>query len=161
MNDLNRYMLIIIGASNGIDKDLNFIADSERGIDFVESKLLFLGTFYSPYTTHEIHEKLAHRPAMLLFDITDETSYGVNLPTKYYTGLFPEVGDIIKNVYGEETKAKRKGRSKAKSRATTKTKKIEEYDTIDDILDKLSRNQYDRSCLTENELSILNSQNND
>jgi len=88
MDDLNRYMLIIIGSSNGIDKDLNFIADSDRGVDFVESKLLFLGTFYSPYSTFEIHDKLAHRPAMLLFDITDDDSYGVNLPTKYYTGLF-------------------------------------------------------------------------
>jgi len=75
--------------------------------------------------------------------------------------VYSKVSDIIKNVYGEETKAKKKGRSKAKSRATTKTKKIEEYDTIDDILDKLSRNGYDRTCLTENELSILNSQNND
>ena len=27
--------------------------------------------------------------------------------------------------------------------------------TIDDILDKLSKNNYDRSCLTQSELNIL------
>jgi len=32
---------------------------------------------------------------------------------------------------------------------------VEEYDNIDDILDKLSRNEYDRSCLTEKEIEIL------
>ena len=36
------------------------------------------------------------------------------------------------------------------------TAKIEEFDSIDGILDKLSRNNYDRSCLTEKELEILN-----
>jgi hypothetical protein len=32
---------------------------------------------------------------------------------------------------------------------------VEEYDKIDDILDKLSRNNYDRNCLTKKELDIL------
>jgi len=161
MNDLNRYMLIIIGNASGIDNDLNYIADSEHGVDFVESKILFLGTFYSPYSTTEIHEKLAHRPALMLFDITDNDSYGVNLPSKYYTGIFPETRDILENLQEETRKTTNKGRSKAKSKAVNKTKKIEEYDTLDDILDKLSRNDYERSCLTENELQILNSQSND
>jgi hypothetical protein len=154
-------MLIIIGNSTGIDSDLNYIADSETGVDFVDSKVLFLGTFYSPYSTTEIHEKLAHRPAFLLFDITNNESYGVNLPAKYYTGLFPEARDIMESLSEEPKKTTSRGRSKAKSKAAKKTKKIEEYTTIDEILDKLSRNDYDRSCLTENELEILNSQSND
>jgi hypothetical protein len=32
---------------------------------------------------------------------------------------------------------------------------VEEYNTVDEILDKLSRNGYDRSCLTKKELKIL------
>jgi hypothetical protein len=32
---------------------------------------------------------------------------------------------------------------------------MEEYDNVDDILDKLSRNNYDRKCLTKKELEIL------
>jgi len=34
--------------------------------------------------------------------------------------------------------------------------KTEEYESVDEILDKLSRNNYDRTCLTEKELEILN-----
>jgi hypothetical protein len=32
----------------------------------------------------------------------------------------------------------------------------EEFETVNEILDKISRNNYDRSCLTEKELEILN-----
>lgn len=159
MNESNRYMLIIIGNSSGIEKDLNYIADRDHGVDFVDSKVLFIGTFYSPYTTTEIHEKLAHRPAFMLFDISNNDNYGVNLPAKYYTGLFPEARDIMDSLY-EEKPTKRGGVSNGKSKASSKAKKIEEYTSINDILDKLSRNNYDRKCLTENEIKILESQKN-
>src|SRR6056300_1044193 len=99
MSELNRYMIVIIGNSKGIEKDLNNIADRDHGIDFVDSKVIFLGTFYSPYSTTDIHEKLAHRPAFLLFDISNNDTYGVNLPSKYYTGLFPEAKDLIEGMY--------------------------------------------------------------
>jgi len=158
MNDLNRYMIVIIGNSKGIEKDLNNIADRDHGVDFVDSKVIFLGTFYSPYSTTDIHEKLAHRPAFLLFDISNNENYGVNLPSKYYTGLFPEARDIIEGMYNEEKLSKSSGMSKAKSKAGVKSKKVEEYTTVNDILDKLSRNDYDRKCLTENEIKILDSQ---
>ena len=39
---------------------------------------------------------------------------------------------------------------------TKKVEPVEEYESVDDILDKLSRNNYDRNCLTEKELEILN-----
>ncbi len=162
MDEMNRYMIIIIGNSKGIEKDLNNIADREHGIDFVDSKVLFLGTFFSPYSTGDIHEKLVHRPAFLLFDISDNENYGVNLPSKYYTGLFPEAREIMDSLYEDDTEVKPSGRSrgtsKAKSKAGIKTKKVEEYTTLNDILDKLSRNDYNKECLTENEIKILDSQ---
>lgn len=158
MDEMNRYMIIIIGTSKGIEKDLNDIADSEHGIDFVDSKVLFLGTFYSPYSTVEIHEKLVHRPAFLLFDITNVDNYGVNLPTKYYTGLFPEAQNLIDKTLSEKPKRTRGGVSNGKSKAGSNQKSIEEYTTVNEILDKLSRNGYDRSCLTKKELEILDSQ---
>jgi hypothetical protein len=152
-------MIIIIGNSKGIEKDLNNIADRYHGIDFVDSKVIFLGTFFSPYTTTEIHEKLAHRPAFLLFDISDNENYGVNLPSKYYTGLFPEAREIMDGLYEEENKpSAKRGRSNVKSKAATNSKKVEEYTSINDILDKLSRNDYDTKCLTEKEKEILDSQ---
>jgi hypothetical protein len=162
MDGMNRYMIVIIGNSKGIEKDLNNIADREHGIDFVDSKIMFLGTFFSEYSTSEIHEKLVHRPAFLLFDISDSENYGVNLPTKYYTGLFPEVRDMMEGLYEdteEEPKPSRgSGMSKAKSKVGTKTKKVEEYTKLNDILDKLSRNDYDTKCLTDGEKEILESQ---
>ena len=160
MNEqMNRYMIIIIGNSKGIEKDLNNIADRDHGIDFVDSKVIFLGTFFSPYTTTEIHEKLAHRPAFLLFDISDNENYGVNLPSKYYTGLFPEAREIMDGLYEEENKpSAKRGRSNVKSKVATNSKKVEEYTSINDILDKLSRNDYDTKCLTEKEKEILDSQ---
>jgi hypothetical protein len=158
MDEMNRYMITIIGSSKGIEKDLDEIADSEHGIDFVDSKVLFLGTFYSPYSTIEIHEKLVHRPAFLLFNITNVDNYGVNLPTKYYTGLFPEAQNLINNTLSEKPKRTRGGFSNGKSKAGSNQKSVEEYSTVNEILEKLSRNGYDRSCLTKNELEILDSQ---
>lgn len=157
MDGLKRYMIVIIGKSKGIDKDLNNIADKEYGISFVDSKVLFLGTFYSPFDTTYIHEKLAHRPAMMLFDISNNEDYGINLPSKYYTGLFPEAKEFIDGLY-EDSEPTPRGVSKAKSKAVSKGKKVEEYTTVNDILDKLSRNDYNRECLTENEIKILDSQ---
>ena len=161
MDKMNRYMITIIGNSKGIEKDLNNIADRDHGIDFVDSKVIFLGTFFSPYSTTEIHEKLAHRPAFLLFDISDNDNYAVNLPTKYYTGLFPEAKEIMDGLFeGDipQQSSRGNGMSKAKSKAGSKTKKVEEYTKLNDILDKLSRNNYDTKCLTENEKEILESQ---
>ena len=154
---MNRYMIIIIGNSKGIEKDLNNIADKDHGIDFVDSKVIFLGTFFSPYSTLEIHEKLTHRPAFLLFDISDNENYGINLPSKYYTGLFPETKKMMDGLYEDKPSVNR-GMSNAKSKAVNNSKKIEEYTSINDILDKLSRNDYDTKCLTEKEKEILDSQ---
>lgn len=157
MDESRRYMIIIIGSSKGIDKDLQHIADKEHGVDFVDSKVLFIGTFYSPYTTTEIHEKLIHRPAFMLFDITDIDTYSVNLPTKYYTGIFTEARNLMDEL-SEKQLPKINAAPKGVSKAAPKSKKIEEYTEVNDILDKLSRNDYDRKCLTENELKILDSQ---
>jgi hypothetical protein len=92
-----------------------------------------------------------------LFEITSVENYGVNLPAKYYTGLFPEA----KTLFEEPTNVDAgmgKGVSNAKSNAVPKTKKVEEYSSLNDILDKLSRNDYDTKCLTEKEKEILESQ---
>jgi hypothetical protein len=58
----------------------------------------------------------------------------------------------------EMPRGRRKGASNAKSKAGTKKKKVEEYTNLNDILDKLSKNDYDTKCLTENEKEILESQ---
>jgi hypothetical protein len=157
MDEMSRYMIVIIGNSKGIDKDLNNIADRNHGVDFVDSKVLFLGTFFSEFSTTEIHEKLAHRPAFLLFDISNNENYGVSLPAKYYTGLFPEARDIVDKI-STESKVVSNGMSKAKSNVTSKKKKVQEYTSLNDILDKLSRHNYDTKCLTEKEKLILESQ---
>jgi hypothetical protein len=144
-------MIIVIGSSVGIGDDLNFIADSDTGVDFVDGKLMFMGTFYSPYTTVEIHEKLNHRPSFLLFDITNQDDYGVNLPSKYYEGLFKEGPNLPKVSQNKSNNSKPAGFKKFTS--------TEEYTSVNDILDKLSRNDYNRKCLTDNELNILNKSN--
>lgn len=146
MENKNRYLIILIGQSKGVGEDLNHVAD-ERGIHFVDGKGIFLGTFYSELTTTEIHEILAHRPAFLIFDITSPDTNGINLPAKYYTGLFPETSgltDIMNKV--------------VPTTETETTESGEEFDNVNGILDKLSKNNYDRTCLTDNELKILTSQ---
>jgi hypothetical protein len=148
-----RFLLIILGTSNGIEKDLNFIADGETGVHFVDGKGMFICTFYSPYTTNEILERMIHRQAMMVFDITNNEDYAVNLPSKYYMGIFPEIQKTMESITShlEPVKTSRKG--KIKEEVVDKT---EEFESIDDILDKLSRNNYDRNCLTKKELEILN-----
>ena len=142
-----RYLIIVLGSYKSIEKDLNHIADSEQGIHYVDGAGIFMGTFYSPYTTQEIEELILHIPAFLIFDITDKSTNAVNLPSKYLKGLFPEFNDTL-DILQNELEINLKTKKKKKSR-------VEEYDNIDDILDKLSRNKYDRSCLTKKELSIL------
>jgi ATP sulfurylase len=150
-----RFMIIILGTANGIEKDLNFIADGDTGVNYVDGKGMFICTFYSPYTAAEIHEKMAHRPAIMIFDITDVDSYGVNLPPKYYMGIFPEVQKTMDSIL-EEKWGLTKTSVKTKIKEEEIVPKIEEYDSIDEILDKLSRYNYDRNCLTEKEIQILN-----
>jgi len=151
----SRYLLLLIGGSEGIERDLNFVANGDTGVNFIDGKGMFICTFYSPYTTAEIHEKLSHRAAMMVFNITDPDSYGINLPSKYFTGIFPEIQktlEMTQSTLEVKTKSRRRG-----SKKKTETKKaVEEFDNVDDILDKLSRNNYDRSCLTEKEIEILN-----
>lgn len=156
-----RFLIVILGTASEIDKDLNFIADGETGVNFVDGKGIFICTFYSPYTAVEIHEKLAHRPAIMIFDITDSENYGVNLPSKYYMGIFPEVSQTMESINEELKPMNSLETFKNDVKKVSQTKKkqvetIEEYDSVDDILDKLSRNNYDRGCLTEKELNILN-----
>ena len=161
---MNRFLLVILGTATGIDKDLNHFASGEHGVNFVDGKGMFICTFYSPYSASEIHEKLIHRPAMMVFDITNQESYGVNLPSKYYTGIFPEVKkeldammDIQKQMISNPNMMF--GSDDVIVGGVNERKlepKVEEYDSVDDILDKLSRNNYDRTCLTEKEKEILN-----
>jgi len=162
---MNRFLLVILGTAMGIDQDLNHIADSESGVNFVDGKGMFICTFYSPYSTSEIHEKLVHRPAMMVFDITNSESYGVNLPSKYYTGIFPEVKkeldsmmDIQKQMINDPNTVYDETNGNTFTRVNRRKPEptVEEYDSVNDILDKLSLNNYDRKCLTEKEIEILN-----
>lgn len=149
-----RFLLIILGTTNGIDKDLNFIADGENGVNYVDGKGMFICTFYSPYTSTEILLRMAHRPAMMVFDITDNETYGVNLPSKYHMGIFPEIQKTVDSIQEKWGHVKTSVKPKVKEEEITP--KVEEFSSIDEILDKLSRNNYDRTCLTEKELEILN-----
>lgn len=143
-----RYLIIVLGASKNIQETLNYIADSEYGIRYVDGNGIFLGTFYSPYTVKEIEETiLADITAFLLFDISDKETNAVNLPSKYFKGLFPEYDETLEMLQENLEVKLRKPKNKKQV--------VEEYDNIDDILDKLSRNKYDRSCLTEKEIGIL------
>jgi len=135
-----RFMIIILGSSRGIDSDLNEIADGEYGVNYVDGNGIFIATFYSNLNTLEIHELLVDRPAFLLFDISKDT-HAVNLPTKYYKGLFPEIDEVLPKVKTEPKVTKKKVES--------------DLISIDQILDKLRENNFDTSCLTEKENEIL------
>lgn len=139
----SRYIAIVLGQYDGMDNDFNTIADENTGVNYVDGNGIWIGTFYSIYETIEISELLAHIPALLIFDITDKKTNQIHLPSKYYKGLFPEIEETLDNMLDVLNVEK-----------TTEVSK-EEYDNIDDILDKLSRNEYDRSCLTEKEIQIL------
>jgi hypothetical protein len=141
----SRYLIIVLGSYNKIEEDLNHIANSDYGVHYVDGNGIFMGTFYSPYNTNDLHDLLLHIPAFLVFDITDKRSNAINLPSKYFKGLFPEYEETLEILQKD---LKPKDRKKVKN-------KVEEYDNVDDILDKLSRNEYDRSCLTEKEIEIL------
>lgn len=143
MEDSSRYLLIVLGSSKGIDQDLNHIANGETGVNFVDGNSIFMATFYSVLDIEDINAELSHRPAFLLFDITKTKNSIVNLPSKYYNGLFPEVGKISEDLINQSKNFKN-----VKSN-------IEECTTVDEVLDKLSKNNYDRSCLTKNELKVL------
>lgn len=143
---MRRYMIQIIGSSKGISDELDILSD-ERGIHYVDGKGLFIGTFYSEHTIDELYMRLVKRPAFLLFDITDTNTHAISLPDKYFLGLFPEQHDIV-----DENKPKQ---IEHKTKPAITKPGFEEFNKIDDILDKLSRNNYNRSCLTENELKIL------
>jgi len=141
----SRYLIIVLGFYKNIEEDLNHIANSDYGVHFVDGNGIFMGTFYSPYTTQDIYDLLLHIPAFLVFDISTNDSNAINLPTKYFKGLFPEYDETLSVLQKDLIPELRVENSIQK----------EEYDNIDDILDKLSRNEYDRSCLTEKELQIL------
>ena len=57
----NRYFLMIIGSSKNIDEDLNNVADSELGVNFVDGSGLYMATFYSNYDLEEIYNFLSSR----------------------------------------------------------------------------------------------------
>lgn len=144
--DKKRYMLIIVGNSTGVSEDIKNFAD-EEGAYFVDGKGVFLSTYHSDFNINEQMEFLIHRPATMVFDITEEQNFHVNLPKKYYLALFPEVEDMLE-------KMSKNIQTKKETKRPTKVK-IEEYYNVDDILDKLSRNNYDRKCLTKTEVRIL------
>jgi len=144
-----RYLIIILGNYDGFDYDFNDIADDDYGLHYVDGNGIFMGTFYSEYSIDEIHETLVHIPAILIFDISNKSKHAINLPSKYFKGLFPEYGSTI-----EVLKNKIKIDNSSLDIKERKSN-IEEYDNINDILDKLSRNEYDRTCLTEKEIEIL------
>lgn len=142
-----RYMIIVLGSYRGIEKDLNYIANADNGVHYVDGNGIFMGTFYSPYTVNEMHEMLIHIPAFLIFEISEISTHAINLPTKYLKGLFPEIEETLNNMQNEL--------GVAVSKKKAKKSEVEEFSTVDEILDKLSRNNYDRSCLTKKEIEIL------
>lgn len=138
-----RFMIIVLGPTKGIDDDLNNIADGDYGVNYVDGNGIFIGTFYSHYTTSEIHNLLMGRPAFLIFDITDGDKNAVNLPSKYYKGLFPEIDEILPNL--------NKDHLDVKEDVVT----VNDLTSVDQIIDKLKENNYDESCLTKKESDIL------
>ena len=106
-----------------------------------------MATFYSDYDTDEIYNLLSHRGAYLIFSIDDITKYGVNLPKKFYKGLFPEIEKIIPDINLEVPNLDGK----------EDIKKVNSLTNVNEILDKLENNNYDASCLTKKEQNILDS----
>lgn len=149
MKNTSRYMLIIIGSSENIQKDLLYVAD-KRGVSYIDGKGMFMGTFYSPLSVEDIHNALSHRPAFTLFDITNPDSSAINLPDKYYKALFPETLNpkSVEDIFDTP------------STTTGKNEGSVEFQTVDEILDKLSRNNYNMDSLTEGEKKILESESN-
>lgn len=145
--DGNKYMLVVLGSAKGIDDSLNYIADSDFGVNYVDGTGIFIATFSSTYTTSEIGELLSAWPAILLFDITNTKDYSVNLPSKYYRGLFPETFMNIVPIVTED------------SRTIKNTEVSKDLTNIDDILDKLQANNYNVECLTKKEKEILENGN--
>lgn len=139
----NRYLIMILGSARGIDDGLNNIADSEYGVNYVDGNGIFIATFFTHYSVNELYDLLIDWPAMLLFNITNHDSYGINLPTKYYKGLFPEIENIVPIIDGTVTDNEKKSEEQ------------KDLTNINDILDKLQANEYNTDCLTEKEKSIL------
>ena len=142
----SRFLIVVLGSSKGVEDYLNNIASEDSSVNYVDGNGIYIATFYSPFNVTEMHHFLMEIPAFLLFDITDKETNAINLPSKYYKGLFPEVSEVMNILNNENSSPKRR---------KTKEEYVEEYDNVDDILDKLSRNNYDRKCLTKKELEIL------
>ena len=153
-----RYFIIVLGQYKNIEDDLTYVANSDYGVHYVNGTGIFMGTFYSPYTIDELHDVLSHISALLLFDITDDKTHLVNLPSHYFKGLFPEYNELLGSITN--------GFSEVNTNVNEETEgdiensDVEEYEKIDDILDKLIRNEYDRNCLTDRELKILENSGN-
>ena len=73
----SRFLIIVLGSSNKIEENLNNIASSEFGVNYVDGNGIFIGTFYSPFTTSEITEFLIDVQAFMIFDITENNTYSV------------------------------------------------------------------------------------
>lgn len=142
----SRFLIVVLGSSKGVEDYLNNIASEDSSVNYVDGNGIYIATFYSPFNVTEMHHFLMEIPAFLLFDITGKETNAINLPSKYYKGLFPEVSEVM-NILNNE--------NNSPNRRKTKEEYVEEYDNVDDILDKLSRNNYDRKCLTKKELEIL------
>lgn len=148
-----RYMVISIGGGTNIKKILEGYSD-EKGVNYVEGETIFLGTFHLKGNYNNMVFELSSLVGTLVFDITDSTNFWTNLPTNYEVGLFPELAkfsDLLNDSNLEIIKPP------TYSSFETNQNNEEEYYEVDDILDKLSRNDYDRSKLTDNELDILDS----
>lgn len=142
----SKFLIVVLGSSKGVEDHLNNIASENSSVNYVDGNGIFIATFFSPFTAMEMKSFLVDLPAFLLFDITDGTTNAINLPSKYYRGLFPEVNEVL-DVLNTEVNSPNKRK--------TDQGFIEEYDNVDDILDKLSRNNYNRDCLTKKEIKIL------
>lgn len=152
MKDMERYMLILIGSHTGIEDELKYLSD-KRGTNFITGKGMFFATFYSPLSIDALYMELGHRPAIMLFNISNNSNYAVNLPTKYFQGLFPEEKDIKDMLESFVTDLdKEEVNIKPKKKKTTKPKK---EINIDFVLDKLAKNDYDKKCLTDEEMRIM------